>query len=371
MTGPFLHIIAFNVPHPPDYGGVIDIYYKLKALNRAGVRIILHCYTYGRQPSKELGEICFQVHYYPRKSGWKYLLGRIPYIVATRKANNMPNNLFKDSFPVLFEGLHTTAILDDCKSAGKQILVRTHNIEHTYYSVLARTERNLIQRLYFLQESAKLKRYESILGHADHILAISRPEADYFRHAYGDAHFVPAFHKYDDVSVLPGKGHYVLFHGNLGVAENEEILRHFALPVLAVLPYPVIVAGKNPSERIRRRLMKYKQIRLVSDPSDQEMEHLIQNAQVNLLLTRQSSGIKLKLLHCLYTGRHCLVNRPMTEGTGLEHLCSVISESSEIPTLLKQLMTRPVGNAEVNRRKKALMDYSNRAGAAKIAQLIS
>ena len=27
-----LHVVSLQVPFPPDYGGVIDIYYKLKAL---------------------------------------------------------------------------------------------------------------------------------------------------------------------------------------------------------------------------------------------------------------------------------------------------------------------------------------------------
>ena len=27
-----LHIIAFNVPYPANYGGVIDVFYRIKAL---------------------------------------------------------------------------------------------------------------------------------------------------------------------------------------------------------------------------------------------------------------------------------------------------------------------------------------------------
>ena len=43
-----LHIISFDVPYPPDYGGAIDVFYKLKALNQEGVKIHLHCFEYGR-----------------------------------------------------------------------------------------------------------------------------------------------------------------------------------------------------------------------------------------------------------------------------------------------------------------------------------
>ena len=39
-----LHVVALNIPWPANYGGVIDIYYKVKALHECGVKIILHCF---------------------------------------------------------------------------------------------------------------------------------------------------------------------------------------------------------------------------------------------------------------------------------------------------------------------------------------
>ena len=46
-----LHIVSFDVPYPPDYGGAIDVYYKLKALHEEGIKIYLHCFEYGRGES--------------------------------------------------------------------------------------------------------------------------------------------------------------------------------------------------------------------------------------------------------------------------------------------------------------------------------
>ena len=34
-----LHIISFDVPYPANYGGVIDVFYKLKALHAEGIKI--------------------------------------------------------------------------------------------------------------------------------------------------------------------------------------------------------------------------------------------------------------------------------------------------------------------------------------------
>mgnify|MGYP001008265998 FL=1 len=56
-----LHIVSFDVPYPADYGGVIDVYYKIKALADRGVSIILHCYQYGRPEQQELEKLCEKV----------------------------------------------------------------------------------------------------------------------------------------------------------------------------------------------------------------------------------------------------------------------------------------------------------------------
>ena len=43
-----IHLIAFNVPYPANYGGVIDVFYKLKALSQNGFKVILLAFKYGR-----------------------------------------------------------------------------------------------------------------------------------------------------------------------------------------------------------------------------------------------------------------------------------------------------------------------------------
>ena len=60
-----IHVVSLQVPFPPDYGGVIDIYYKLKALKDAGYEIWLHTFQYRRDQAEELKEITakfFTIH---------------------------------------------------------------------------------------------------------------------------------------------------------------------------------------------------------------------------------------------------------------------------------------------------------------------
>jgi hypothetical protein len=111
-------------------------------------------------------------------------------------------------------------------------------------------------------------------------------------------------------------------------------------------------------------------ITVIANPDDKELDQLIQDAQVNLLYTAQSTGIKLKLLHSLFGGRHCLVNREMVEGTGLSHLCHLANQPHEMVSSLEELMHQPFTDKQINERKTALLDYSNWAGAEKIIRLL-
>jgi hypothetical protein len=140
---------------------------------------------------------------------------------------------------------------------------------------------------------------------------------------------------------------------------------------LSRLPYQVIVAGKNPSPYFQKKVARYSNIRLVADPNDQELDELIAQAHINLLFTRQATGIKLKLLHALFAGRHCLVNKNMVEGSGLEKLCRVATMGQDLVEQIHSLMLQAFDEAQIRTRKKALQEFSNRAGAEKILRLLA
>ena len=81
-----LHIISFDVPYPANYGGVIDIYYKIKALHSQGVKIHLHCFEYGRAEALHLEGLCEKVYYYKRTINKQLLLNPMPFVVITRSS---------------------------------------------------------------------------------------------------------------------------------------------------------------------------------------------------------------------------------------------------------------------------------------------
>ncbi len=63
------------------------------------------------------------------------------------------NNLLKDKYPVLFEGMHSCYYLGDPRLRNRKLIYRESNIEHEYYINLFAAEHRLVKKAYFLVES--------------------------------------------------------------------------------------------------------------------------------------------------------------------------------------------------------------------------
>ncbi len=357
-----VHLISFDIPCPANYGGVIDVFYKVQALYNEGVQVHLHCYEYGRKHSEKLELLCAEVHYYPRKVGRSNLFKRRPYIVVSRNSNELIDRLNQDDYPIIFEGVHCCYYLAHPDLADRTRILRSHNIEHEYYLNLVEAESNLFKRLYFQNEATKLERFEEELEHATAVAAISAPDAEYFSRRFPNmevAH-VSAFHAHQAVESLEGRGSYVLYHGNLGVSENHRAAMFLIDEVFNDLKIPFVIAGSDAQPELKAAVEQHDHIRLENDVPTERIEDLIRNAHINVLPTFQATGIKLKLLSALYLGRHCVVNTPMVEGTGLEELCHVAQDCGDFSKLIRDLMQEP-SQQDTMRAEVLERNFSNRS----------
>ncbi len=350
-----LHIVSFNVPWPADYGGVIDVFYRIRTLAAMGFKIHLHCYTYGREKAAVLEDLCEEVHYYRRETGLRHQWERRPYIVASRNSQELIARLRKDDYPILLEGLHDCYVLEQLGDGKRKIVVRAHNIEHDYYRSLAHVEKRMWKKFFFRMESQKLKRYEPILTRATAVLAISDKDAQHLN-ALGcrKVVLVPPSHGHADVSSQLGRGGYILYQGDLSVAENIQAVECIARELIAQSPYRFVIAGRNPGTELQQLLGQYDNVKLVANPSDEEMHSLMTEAHVNVLVTNQATGVKLKLMNALYEGRFCLVNPTMVQGTRLGEACVVAEGADKMRQALEQLMQTEFTEAELKRRKEIL-----------------
>lgn len=371
--GNFVHVIAFDIPYPANYGGVIVIYNQIKALHAKGVAVILHCFQYGdRVPQPELEAYCQEVHYYLRPRSWFYQLSTMPFIMRTRMPSSLLKRLRQDAHPILFEGMHTAGFISNRRLRGRLKVLRMHNVEWKYYESLANLAVDWKERMYYFLESIKLQRMEpGVVLHADALLCLSTHDQAYFSEFKASTHYLPAFHPHEQVDIRPGKGGYVLFHGKLGVPENEHAAVWLIEQVFSRLDIPFIVAGMSPSERLSQAVGRYAHVRLVENPDEEQMEQLIRDAHINLLVTFQQAGVKLKLLNALFLGRHCIVNDDMVSGTPLGPLCHVRNSAKAIQQTVEALINAPFEAHRIQERAALLgAHFSNANNAERLVQLL-
>lgn len=344
-----LHIVSFDNPYPANYGGVIDVFYRIKALHEAGVKIHLHAFTYGdRKPNKELENYCEKINYYPRKS---FVFSLKPYIVSSRNDAQLLANLLKDEHPILFEALHCCYYLDHPALAKRTKWVRMHNIEHDYYSLLSKSEGLGFKKIYLKIEAILLKPYEAILKHAQIIWAISPKDQTNLALRYKNTvKLLPAFHANTQIDIKQEYGNFAFYHGKLSVGENHAAALFLANKVMTHSNSRLVIAGDGAKYSLKMAIQQMANIELKEGLSPTEIEDLIQQANVNLLPTFQPTGIKLKLINCLFKGKHLLANEEMVKGTGLADAVHIANSGRELAKELDRLMQTPFEEADLQKR---------------------
>jgi hypothetical protein len=368
-----LHIVCHDVPYPPDYGGVFDLFYKIRALHAEGIHIYLHCFEYGRGEQPALNEFCEKVFYYPRRTGHKGFSHQLPYIVCSRSSPELRERLLEDEFPVLLEGVHCTYLMNDTRFANRKIFLRLHNVESVYYKQLAGCTSSWFKKLYYLHESSVLKKYEQRIASRWPLLAVSKSDAEASKTSYQakEVLVIPVFLPYQTIESPEGTGCYCLYHGNLSVEENEKAVCWLLDNVFNDLNLPFLIAGKKPSAHLRRVVAQSRQACIIPDPSGPELQDIIAKAQLHVIPSFNSTGIKLKLLNALFNGRHCVVNAEAVEGTGLKEICHIAREAEEFKEVISELYERPFTRLDLQFRQEKLLDqYDNRRSAHRLIERI-
>jgi hypothetical protein len=366
----YLNIVAYDVPFPHDYGGVIDIYYTVKALSELGVKIKLHCFiNRNKAYSDELDELCESVYYYKRES-IAANLSSIPYIVNSRSSDNLIFNLLQNDHPILFEGIHSCYFLDAPELEERKKMVRIQDIEPEYYYHLYKNSSKLINKFYFYLESARLKRYEKIFSHADILITLNKRDQEYYEKLFPAKEIITLapFSEFSNVDIKEGMGTYALFHSNLTEMDNIRAAYFLIDEVVKNTKVPFIIAGKNPDSELKH-YCKEKKVKILANPSDARLDELIRNAQVNIMVSFMPCGSKIKIYPALYHGRHCLVNSNMVRGSSFAEVCHVSDSADGMRNMLLELMQKPFTKQEIDKREKILEGISSEKKATILNKL--
>lgn len=365
-----LNIVSFNVPYPPDFGGATEVFYKLKSLSEAGVKIYLHTFEYGRGKQPELEKYCEQVFYYPRSKSIFKGLRLTPFIVLSRKNKSLIDNLNEVQAPVLFEGIHSTFPLKSSRFKAQRTLVRMHNLEDQYYRGLSKVEPNFLKKILYRIESLKLKRYQRILRKCDQVLSITPSDQESLSRIQGvNSVFLPAYHPNEKVIQLEKKGYFALVHGDLSVWDNLKAARYLA-DVFSRLDLSLIIAGRTNDKKLLQRAEAARNIQFIPLRDEEQLMDLIRRAHINVIWSDNASGIKIKLLNALFNGRFCLVNSPVVQGSGLEGLCEIADDEKTLIYKLIQLMDQEFSKELYLKRKEELEPYDKKRNTETLLKLL-
>lgn len=368
-----LHIISFNVPYPANYGGVVDVFYKLIALHELGVKIHLHCFNYGREQQEILNTYCSSVHYYKRETGHKAISSSLPYIVASRKNEELLQRLLIDDHPILMEGVHCSYLIFDKRFEHRKCFVRLHNVEYQYYKDLLKSSRSLIRKLYYWNESRLLRKYESALAKKAVFWGVTENDNEVYRKEFGckNIDLLPLYLPHWEHTTLEGMGSYCLYHGDLSIDANEKAAKWLLEEVFFKMKLPLVIAGNNPSAELVELSHEHSFTCIVENPSEKEMQDMIAKAHINVLPSFTHTGMKVKLLNALTNGKHCVANAATVEGTGLGEVCHIANTTEEFQKVIGDLFESPFSSKEREKREALIKgQFNNRRNAEKQIQWI-
>lgn len=313
-----LHIVCLDNPFPPNYGGAIDMYYKIIALTRAGFKPVLHIFHKGDRT--EIAPILRQtveaIFFYKRNHYIHYLYGRVPYFIRSRPTKILAQKIRSLPGPVLIEGVHCGNLLSE-KLPDYPLILRAHNYETSYYFELALNEDNWFRKYYYMNEAQKLKLFEPQIWLKAHgVAAISKEEVYRIEETQPNVKWCPAFiSEYPESQKLTiCQDPILLFHANFGIKENQmagEWLLQVILPRLTPA-YELWLAGSE----IPKHWKDTTRVKIIKDPEN--MAGVIRQAGVIVLPIRQRSGVKLKYLESVNYNLRVVCTGETIVGTGLE-----------------------------------------------------
>lgn len=370
MQNQKLHVVSFDNPFPPKYGGVIDVFYKIKALHLLGVEITLHCFV-DAIPNHNPELECFtkKIFYYKReKKIWDFF-SKIPFSVISRKHKDLCHNLNLDNSPIFFEGLQTTYLLKKNKFEGRKLFLRLHNIEAKYYYGLYKSEFVFFKKVAYYLESQKYRYYQKMISEFDAVFTLSNFDTQLIFEHYKKGDYIPVFHGNVVLIKLSKFGDYAFYNGDLRISDNKRAVG-FLINVFKKIPdYKLIIASSMNTEVLQSQCKLMKNILFVKLESQSHLDDLLKHAHINVMFSFQQAGTKLKAVNALYKSRFSIINNNMLDDFDLKNLCVLAQNESEFLDAVNVLRNKPYLDFDTRKiiLDKVLNDTQN---AKKMVQII-
>ena len=365
-----LHIISFDNPFPPNYGGIVEVFYKIKALHTIGIEIYLHSFVDSIPLEYDaLKRITHQVFFYRKSKNPLLLFSKMPFSVRTRDSKKLIENISSIDAPILFEGHKTTYWVYKNSLRNFDSYIRLHNIENLYFDGLASSENNWFKKLLYSVEARKYETYNSVLTNFNKVFALSKFENNVINKQFKNSVYIPVFHGNENVVQLEGFGKYALYHGDLRASDNRKSVEFLIDIFKEIKDFNLIIASSSGEQFVRSKIKNNSNISFVKIQNFAHLKELFSDAHINFAVSFQKSGTKLKLLNALFNSRFSIINENIIDDEKITSLCEIATSKEEFISKIKELKTKEFNG--YNQRKEILETYmSDVENARKLAKII-
>lgn len=315
-------------PYPPSFGGVYDIYGRIKELYKLGYNIDL-VYTDKEKPKPEniefLQQFINEFYFVSRQNRIFHLFSLKPLQVLSRKG--LRDIELNHNYDLLIvENDSASEIINNASLKTEKIALRVQNNESVYFNNLGRSISTPLKKAYYYSESVKFYKYSRRLFKiVDRIWFISSDE--YLENkkinSLENGSHLPSPINLNDFKKNNLKTNNVLFVGAMFMPNNIEAiewyLKNIHEDVSRDFPkYKFIIAGSTgrySKAYYEEKFSTYKNIELYFDL--ESLDEVYEKSSVFVNPMQHGAGVKIKSIHSMMNGLPLVSTKIGSEGIGL------------------------------------------------------
>ncbi len=356
-----LNIISGYLPCPNTLGDAQQTYWLIEALSGSGIQV--HLFTFSDSDSKintaateQLSKICSSVNTYPINQGHRNFSFSAPYATTKYQNTQLINDLNKNNFPILIEGLGPSELALSSAIENKKIWVRLLTYAPRYFRYLQERSSAPLKKIFYQREAVLSKRILKKINQRVNWIVTSENDKKILEDSFlGDKIQILAAFKNSTSSITskPGLGNFCLFQGNLSDAATHKTARWLLTHVFHNLKVPFVITGNNPSPSLVTLAHSKPHTCIVANPSSTERHDMIEKAQIVIQPSFIKDVADEALIEGIQKGRHCLTNNKTINS----HFAACYHQGTSanaFQEIIIQLYHHPFSEEEIETRKRLI-----------------
>lgn len=347
FAGKKILVVAPDFPYPPNHGGRVDVWGRIKALRNLGFTIDLAATSKIEPTAAENAEVkkyVRTIYYCPRKNRLRHFISLRPLQIESRAplADIAFDNLYDIA---LLESEYVLSVTENRSLSAGVFVIRLMDNSAVYFSELASSVNFGLRKIYFQCESWKFKGIErKVFDNIRNLMFISAAEFGDFTARYRDinAVFLPPAVDVDKMKEITSDTRNVLFIGSLFMANNLNGAIWYLQEVHPLISnYHLVIAGNTRGKGLsilKKETGTFNNVEIIESPA--ELSSLYESSAVFINPMRHGAGVKVKNIEAIRNGLPVVSTSAGNEGTGLidgEEIC-VADDPKKFASYITELL---------------------------------